>query len=98
MSNKDDINKKEEILFVNESLKENNHNDNSQSNDVLGKINPKKVSQDDINQEKEDNALQEESIAVINTRLKLSGSVSRLLSTKTMIKFILDSDSNWYEV
>lgn len=36
--------------------------------------------------------------SVTNTRLKLSGSVSRLLPTKTMIKFILDSDSNWYEV
>jgi hypothetical protein len=32
------------------------------------------------------------------TRIKLSGSVSRPLKTKSSIRFVLDSDGNWYEL
>jgi hypothetical protein len=42
--------------------------------------------------------LQNNETNISSTRLKLSGSVSRSLKTKGSIRFILDSDNNWYEL
>ena len=65
MNNKDNINNKEEILFVNDSP-------DTQNSNILGKIDPKKVSKEDSNKENVFASQGQESIEIINERLKKS--------------------------